>query len=155
MKSLVKLRKIDNTNKHWINIVKAKPKQRILLHYNAYWYGQSLIVDNIHCFLIKKENNYLGFVAFGPYYKDEYLQEKQIDIAEIIHLVIDGKYQKQGIGKLISEEIIQILKTQKYSKIYVAVSEENKDASLFWRKLNFVETSLKNYDDDNFLEFVF
>lgn len=146
---------INNKNKHWINIIKASPEQRPLLHYNAYWFGQSNVIDDISSFLIKNNSNYVGFVTFGSFYNHEYLQKKEKGTAEIIHLVIDEKFQQKGIGKSISKSIIQFFREESFTKVVVAVAEENLLALSFWKNLNFKESGLKNYDGDLLLEYCF
>jgi len=151
---MIELEEVTESNKQWINKIKGKDTQLHLVHYNAYWYGQSLINDNINFLLIKYKQAFVGVVSFGQYYLDAYLQQKEAGIGEIIHIVIDAKHQGKGHAKQTAKKVIALLKDEGYSKIYVAVSEENKISNNLWLSLSFQLTTLKNYDGDAILELI-
>lgn len=146
---------VNSNNRHFVNKLKGKLEQLHLVHYNAYWYGQSCLQDDIHFLLAKSTTDYVGVICFGQYYKDAYLEEKELGIGEIIHIVVDGFYQGQGYSKKMAEIAIARLKKEGYLKIYVAINAENMISINLWQKLGFQLTNNRNYDGDIIYEWVF
>jgi len=140
--------KVNQTNKSYINKIKPKAKQAHLVHYNAYWYGQSIIKDDIEFKLLKHNNMYVGVIAFGQFYVDAYLQQKEAGSAEIIHMVIDENHQQNGYGKAALIEAINLLKKQNFKNILVATHPENKVTKKLFKQVGFQTTNQVNYDGD-------
>lgn len=151
---MLKLVQVNSTNRHLVNKIKGKKDQLHLVHYNAHWYGQSQLKDDIHFFLVQSTEDDIGVICFGQYYKDDYLQDKEPDTGEIIHIVVDARHQGNGYSKQMAALAITKLKEQGYAKIVVAIAEDNVISQSLWKKLGFKETDQKNYDGDPVYEWI-
>ncbi len=61
---------------------------------------------------------------------------------DIISIGVVKKFQKKNFGK----KLVEYLKSLNFKNIYVEVSENNKNALMFYQRLNFIKIGLrKNY----------
>ena len=144
---------IHSKNKKFLNTILAQPDLRIYLHYNAHWFGQSIIVDDIFSYLISKnsESDPFGFVTFGVKYEDEYFQHKVGHSGEIYHIVIKPEYQHMGYGEKIIKWVEEKLYNTGYCDVFIAYAVENKIAGNFYKKFDFIDAG-HNYDGDIYVK---
>lgn len=144
---------ISPTNRHWVNALRADPPELYHLHYNAHWYGQSCLHDDIWSFLIQNNaGDYCGFLAYGQCYEDEYLQENALPgVSELYHLLIAPTHQRQGIGATATELVSQDLAGKGYRSLRVAHNVAATKASRFYLAIGFTIIGT-NYDGDPYLE---
>ncbi len=150
---MIQLVDVQPENREWVNRIRANPPELFHLHYNAHWYGQSCLNDDIWSFLIQHaESEYCGFLAYGQCYQDEYLLEHKVDhVGELYHIVISPTHQRQGIGRAAIELICNDMAAKGFTKLMVAHSPESNTAARFYRSLGFTECG-RNYDGDPYLE---
>ena len=96
------------------------------------FFNQTLSNENIRFIKLVLENKIIGFLQFSLNKSD----------CDIISIGVIQKFQKMGYGKL----LIEYLKNLNLKNIFVEVSTNNKNAIMFYYRLNFVKIGLrKNY----------
>jgi RimJ/RimL family protein N-acetyltransferase len=129
--------------------------QRQWVHSAWYWHQQSIENPNIIFRLVHLDalESAVGMVAFGPAYEDEKLTHQMDGAYEIIHLVMDYRHQKQGIGQLVARSVIHMLAAHPdCERILVAHHPDNIASRSLFIKLGFKPVDLRNYDGDPMLE---
>jgi RimJ/RimL family protein N-acetyltransferase len=152
---LTKLHPVTLENRGELDDITLDEYQRSWVHASWYWHQQSIENPNILFRLIYIESieSAVGMVAFGQAYSDEELTIPISGSYEIIHLVVDHRYQKQGIGKLVARSIIHMLAANPdCERVLVAHHPENKVSRLLFIKFGFQPIPLRNYDGDPMLE---
>jgi len=150
---VVTFAKVNKKNQQKVNQIKAASNQLHLVHYNAHWYGQSMLCNDIYFYLIKDEKNFVGVIAFGQHYSDAYLQEAIEQTAEIIHIVIDHQFQGKGYGKSSVLKAKNLLFDLGYKNIIAAITSENEASKKLFKACNFKIIPGKNYDGDDLYEY--
>ena len=96
------------------------------------FFNQTLSNENIRFIKLVLENKIIGFLQFSLNKSD----------CDIISIGVIQKFQKMGYGKL----LIEYLKNLNLKNIFVEVSTNNKNAIMFYYRLNFLKIGLrKNY----------
>ena len=96
------------------------------------FFNQTLLNKNFKFIKLVAEKKIIGFMQFSWNDSD----------CDIISIGVTKKLQKMNYGK----KLIEHLKNLKFKNIYVDVSEKNKNAIIFYQKLNFLKIGLrKNY----------
>ena len=96
------------------------------------FFNQILLNENFRFVKLISDRQIIGFLLFS-WNKSE---------CDIISIGIVKKLQKMNYGK----RLIEYVKNLNFKNIYVEVSENNKDAIIFYQKLNFLKIGLrKNY----------
>lgn len=67
------------------------------------------------------------------------------DSLEIERIYISNKFQKQGLGKLLLNQAIEIAVKCNKNKIWLGVWEKNDNAIAFYKKLGFVQTGIHSF----------
>lgn len=149
---MVSLVAISTENRSWVNEIKAGPPELYQLHYNAQWYGQSCLHDDVWSFLVQDgAEDYCGFITYGQCYEDEYLSANKVNgTGEICHLVISPEKQRQGIGSESLKLACEDLANKGYDEVRVAHSPESRSARAFYVALGFEPFGI-NYDGDPYL----
>jgi diamine N-acetyltransferase len=153
----IKLHPVTLKNRGDLDEIDPGDLQRNWVHSAWYWHQQSIENPNIIFRLIHLDavECAVGMVAFGPAYSDEKLTQPIDGAYEIIHLVIDHRHQKQGIGKLAAHSIIHMLAAHPdCERILVAHHPDNIASRSLFIKLGFQPVDLRNYDGDPMLELV-
>ena len=118
LKDLPKINKLENL----LNLNKTKLN----------FFNQTFSNDNFKFIKLISKKKIIGFLQFSWNKSD----------CDIISIGIVKKLQKKNYGK----KLIEYLKSLNFKNIYVEVSEKNKNAIIFYKKLNFLKVSLrKNY----------
>ncbi len=96
------------------------------------FFNQILLNENFRFVKLISDRQIIGFLLFSWNKSD----------CDIISIGIVKKLQKMNYGKI----LIEYVKNLNFKNIYVEVSENNKDAIIFYQKLNFLKIGLrKNY----------
>ena len=96
------------------------------------FFNQILLHENFRFVKLISDRQIIGFLLFSWNKSD----------CDIISIGIVKKLQKMNYGK----RLIEYVKNLNFKNIYVEVSENNKDAIIFYQKLNFLKIGLrKNY----------
>ncbi len=71
------------------------------------------------------------------------------DEADLVMIAIKKEFQRKGLGEYFLKQIIKYLKERGITRIFLEVSSKNEKAINFYRKLGFVDYSIrKNYYKD-------
>lgn len=154
----IRLASIDNLNKVWINRIYAGDSFSQFVHYNAHWFGQSILCDKLDFKLIYVDsigsNDPVGLVCYGQSYVDIYMQNLRPNKAEIYHVVIHHTQQRKGYGRMAIKCVIdELQQVKKFRAIVVAFHPDNQVAEGLYRNLNFIVLG-RNSEDDVLLSLV-
>jgi ribosomal-protein-alanine N-acetyltransferase len=58
--------------------------------------------------------------------------------AEILTLIVDPSYQRQGIGGVLLNTLFEVLRKKKVRNIFLEVAEDNAQAQGFYKKYGFI-----------------
>jgi diamine N-acetyltransferase len=146
------LNSINSQNKAWINRIYAGDRFSQFVHYNAHWFGQSILCDDLDFRLIYTDSigpdEPIGLVCYGQSYRDIYMQAARPNTAEIYHVVIHHTYQGKGYGRMTMRSVIEELKQSgRFGTVLVAFHPNNQVAQRVYQSLNFVEVG-RNDDND-------
>lgn len=151
----ISLRPVTLANRGDLDDIDAGATQRYWVHSPWYWHQQSLDHPQILFRLVHLHtvDAAVGMVAFGPAYADEGLQQRLDGAYELIHVVIDSRHQRRGIGRSVARSVLHMLAAQPdCERILVAHHPENTASRTFFLRLGFQPTELTNYDGDPTLE---
>ena len=96
------------------------------------FFNQILLNKNFKFVKLISNKQIIGLLLFS-WNKDE---------CDIVSIGINNKFQKMNYGK----KLVEYLKSFNFKNIYVEVSENNKNAEIFYKKLKFLQIGLrKNY----------
>lgn len=108
---MLALKPVTVANRGDLDKIDAGLEQRYWVHSNWYGYQQSLDHPHITFHLIHhaEEAEAVGMVAYGPAYADAALTTPIPGAYELIHLVVDYRHHRKGIGQAIAVAVIQML----------------------------------------------
>ena len=115
LKDLSKINELENQ----LNLNKTK-----LIFFN-----QILLNENFKFIKLISEEQIIAFLIFSWNKSD----------CDIISIGVVKKFQKMNHGK----KLIEYIKNLNFKNIYVEVSENNRDALIFYQKLNFIKIGLR------------
>ena len=96
------------------------------------FFNQTLLNKNFKFIKLTSEKQIIGFLQFSWNKSD----------CDIISIGINKKLQRMNHGK----KLVEYLKSLNFKNIYVEVSTNNKNAMIFYQRLNFLKIGLrKNY----------
>lgn len=147
----IELRPVTIANRGDLEDIDAGDPQRRWVHSPWYWHQWSLDNSQIIFRLIhsSESETAVGMVAYGPLYEDEHLIRSVPGAYELIHLVIDHRFQAKGIGQIVAESVItELRRLPDCQEIFVAHHPENTVSRGFFARLGFQESMRKNYDGD-------
>jgi RimJ/RimL family protein N-acetyltransferase len=150
----MEFRPITERNRAYVNRIFAGDKQQYWVHCNWYWDQNSQRIADIACRLIYVDSvdEPVGIIAYGQHYADEDLAERVPGVYEVIHMVIDVKYQGRGYGRAATQRVIQLLQQQPDCwRIVIAHHPDNIVAQRLYQSLGFVPFA-HNYDGDPLLK---
>jgi ribosomal protein S18 acetylase RimI-like enzyme len=131
--------------------------QIFMLHLNArpdwidenkkprnYKYLKNCITNNECKIIIVEENeNIIGSCIFKHRKIKDHIIFKDMNNIEIDELIIDKKYRRKGIGKIIFKKIIEFAKENDINKIELGVWAFNKGAIEFYKNMGMNERHIK------------
>jgi RimJ/RimL family protein N-acetyltransferase len=150
----VALRPVTLANRGDLDDIDPGHPMRTWVHANWYWHQQSLehpavTFRMIHLAGVEPA---VGMVAFGPAYEDVELTRPIAGEYEIIHLVLDARYQRRGIGSVVARAALQILLAiPGCTRVVVAINPANAASARFFATLGFEPIERVNYDGDPML----
>jgi len=97
----------------------------------------SMNENRFHFFVAVKQNNVIGLALF--YYKYSTWKGKCIFLEDII---VTEKNRKEGIGKLLFQEVVKVAKKDKVKRLEWQVLNWNEPAITFYKKLK------TNFDEE-------
>ena len=152
----IQLRPVTVANRGDLEDIDPGDPQRTWVHANWYWHQRSLDHPKVTFRLVHvaAEDAAVGMVAYGPMYLDESLTQRVTGAYEIMHLVLDAKHQRKGLGAIVGKSVLAaLLALPDCRRVVVAVNPHNEASAAFFRALGFVPTELRNYDQDPMLEY--
>ena len=93
------------------------------------FFNQILLNENFKFIKLNSERQIIGFLLFSWNKSD----------CDIISIGIVKKFQKMNHGR----RLIEYIKDLNFKNIYVEVSRNNRDAIIFYQKLNFLKIGLR------------
>ena len=115
LKDLSKINELENQ----LNLNKTKLN----------FFNQTSLNENFKFIKLTSEIQIIGFLLFSWNKSD----------CDIISIGVVKKLQKMNYGK----RLIEYLKSLNFENIYVEVSEKNRNAIIFYQKLNFLKIGLR------------
>ena len=115
LKDLSKINELENQ----LNLNKTKSN----------FFNQIFLNENFKFIKLLSEKQIIGFLLFSWNKSD----------CDIISIGVVKKLQKMKHGK----RLIEYIKNLNFKNIYVEVSEKNRDAIIFYQKLNFLKIGLR------------
>lgn len=99
----IQLRPVAVANRGDLEDIDPGDPQRTWVHANWYWHQRSLDHPEVTFRLVHvpAEDAAVGMVAYGPMYLDESLTQRVTGAYEIMHLVLDAKHQRKGLGAIV------------------------------------------------------
>ncbi len=152
----IQLRPVTVVNRGDLEDIDPGDPQRTWVHANWYWHQQSLDHPEATFRLVHvvAEDAAVGMVAYGPMYLDESLTQRVTEAFDIVHLVMDAKHQRKGLGAIVGKSVLAaLLALPDCRRVVVAVNPDTNASAAFSRALGFVPTELRNYDQDPKLEY--
>ncbi len=73
----------------------------------------------------------------------------------IYHTAVLPEYRKQGIGKMLVDKALEVLKEQKISKVALLAFSANELGNKFWESMGFVSREDCTYRNKNLVEMVY
>jgi diamine N-acetyltransferase len=147
----LELRPVTIHNRGDLEDIDAGEAQHYWVHSPWYWHQWSLDNPDIIFRLIhsSESETAIGMIAYGPLYENEALTRAVSGAYELIHLVIDHRYQGKGIGRTVAESVIATLRTlPNCQQILIAHHPDNTASRDFFARLGFQESEHVNYDGD-------
>lgn len=128
------LKDIDKTNWEECIGLSVSEHQSSFVATNAYSLLQAHYEENLYPMGIYREDTLVGFLMY-QYDIDD-------DMWGMCRLMVDSKYQKQGIGKVAIMKLFDII-LEKYGHVdfYTSVEPENLIALKLYENLGFVNTN--------------
>ena len=126
----VEIRPVDRTN--WLQCVEMKvaPEQRGFVASNAFSLAQAAYEPEMYPFAIYRGGEIVGFMMYGF--------DSEIGIWEMCRLMVDEKFQWQGIGQAAVRKLLKIA-TERLGHIvfYTSAKPDNIAAICLYQKLGF------------------
>lgn len=118
--------------------------------FNWYWaeisFRRSEVISQY--IFIKGHPDPVGYVSFGQHFKDRFLTKSLSGYFELYHIVIDEKFQRQGLGKAATILALKkLIKSKDVMKLVVACHRDNGAANHLYKTMGF-QIYGKNYDND-------
>ena len=89
-----------------------------------------------YCLICEEDNIFIGFINYSIIYER----------AEIVDIIINPNYRKNGYGKKLLEEALKIIKSKNCNVVTLEVNSKNKIAINFYTKFDFkIKSIRKNY----------
>ena len=149
---MVEFREIHDANRHWVTAIHPGKEARFWVHFNEYWLERASSRVGIQTRLVSAGSDIVGFIAFGQFYEDDALTRARSGWYELIHLVIDQRFQGRGFGRSATVKALQLIELEPDCGVLaVAHHPDNHRARSLYRSLGFHETDLRNYDNDPIL----
>lgn len=129
----IELREVDRSNWHACCAMKVAPEQQHFVAPNAFSLAQAAYEPDMHPMVILKDGEMVGFVMWGF--------NSELCGWEMYRLMIDPKYQAQGIGTTALRALFRLL-TAKLGHIlfYTSAVQDNAIAIALYERMGFRKT---------------
>jgi len=128
----IEFREIDRSN--WYECVELKlhDEQEDFVASNAYSLAQAAYEPDMFPFAIYRDGTMVGFMMYG--------YDPDLEVWEMCRLMVDKKYQGQGIGRAAVEKLKKLV-TERLGHImfYTSAEPNNEVAIGLYEKLGFVK----------------
>lgn len=96
--------------------------------------------DYYHNLVVEIDNKIVGYIMTTIIY----------DECEILKIIVEQKYRRQGVGELLLKNIIDYCKGNSVSKIFLEVRSQNVVAKNLYQKIGFEKAGIRDnyYGDD-------
>lgn len=94
-------------------------------------------------FLIYFNHEVAGYLKLNM--DDAQSEEMGHDSLEIERIYIKSEFQKQGLGKYLFNQAVEIADKHKKSKLWLGVWEKNANAIAFYERLGFIQTGTHSF----------
>jgi len=115
------IRKIKNSDRHWIRSV-----------FNNFWGGDTMVTKGV----IHKINDLDGFIATLNKEKAGLITYKIID-GDLEIVSVNSLKENKGIGSALLDTVITLARKQKIKRVWLITTNDNIDALKFYQKRNF------------------
>lgn len=135
----IKIKKIDEYNINEVRKVSVKENQKSFIETVDVCLEEAAMYEQWCPVAVYYDKDLIGFAMYGAFGDNP---DTWID-----RIIIDGKYQGKGFGKIAMKELIKIV-TQKYqvSTVYLSFVEDNETARKLYESLDFKFTG--EYDPE-------
>jgi ribosomal protein S18 acetylase RimI-like enzyme len=118
------------------------------VHYNSFWLDRVLRDPSVRFRLVRTlpRRALVAVVAYGPHEAiDQDPSSRIAEIGEIYHLVVDRERARQGLGRRISQAVLELLFSELpgIKSVRVGHHPENVQARRLWESLGFVSFGQK------------
>ncbi len=129
----IELRTIDKENMYDVIELEVEDEQKDFVASNSFSLLQANYEENLYPFAIYRDNELVGFVMYD--FDDE------TDSYGMCRLMVDKKFQNQGIGKVTIEKLFdKVIKEHGNVKFFTSAEPENTVALNLYEKLGFEKT---------------
>ncbi len=145
------LRPVTLENRGDLEQITLGEQARAWIQPHWFWHQHALENSHISFRLIHISTTVraIGMVAYGPAYTDESHTIGYLGDFELLHLVIDQRYQRQGFGHKVAVQVLRTLAGEPDCKrILIALNAANLPAQAFVESLGFLAIHQQHYEDD-------
>ncbi|QSX07001.1 GNAT family N-acetyltransferase [Sedimentibacter sp. zth1] len=136
----IELRTIDRENMYDVIELQVADEQKKFVASNSFSLLQANYEVDMYPFAIYKDNELVGFVMYDL--------DDEIDMYGMCRLMVDKKYQNQGIGKLAIEKLFDVVREEHGNvKFYTSAEPTNTVALGLYEKMGFENTGKIVYDE--------
>jgi diamine N-acetyltransferase len=136
----IELRLIDKENMYDVIELQVEDEQKDFVASNSFSLLQAKYEENLYPFAIYRDNELVGFIMYD--FDDE------TGMHGMCRLMVDKKFQKQGIGKVAIEKLFdKVIEEHGNVKFTTSAEPYNTVALNLYKKLGFEDTGKLIYDE--------
>ncbi len=136
----IELRIIDKENMYDVIDLEVADEQKDFVASNSFSLLQANYEENVYPFAIYRDDELVGFIMYDL--------DDEIDMYGMCRLMVDKKFQNQGIGKAAIEKLFdKVIKEHGNVKFYTSAEPYNTVALNLYEKLGFENTGKIVYDE--------
>lgn len=136
----IELRLIDKENMYDVIELEVEDEQKDFVASNSFSLLQANYEENLYPFAIYRDNELVGFIMYD--FDDE------TGMYGMCRLMVDKKFQKQGIGKAAIEKLFdKVIEEHGNVKFSTSAEPYNTVALNLYKKLGFEDTGKLIYDE--------
>lgn len=137
---------LDFEEKHADEILQIQTECGLSLWSKTDYLNELERADSIFKIVQNSDKKIIGFALVRLLIGNSNASNISFDSSEILNIAVRNSFQKQGLGQMIFDEILRVLKQKNISEIWLEVRESNSKAIAFYQKNNFeMQFERKNY----------
>jgi len=141
----IELKTIDKENMYDVIELSVADEQKNFVATNSFSLLQANYEEDMYPFAIYRDNELVGFCMYDL---DDLDGELDVHIYGMCRLMVDKKYQNQGIGKAAIEKLFDVVRENHGRvKFYTSAEPYNTVALSLYEKLGFENTGKIVYDE--------